>query len=884
MWDILVSWRLEVFDTISGIVQGSCRNSCKGSVLNASNNKNRNVRSLKQVEDVKCAVKALATLNDTGWSLHRLAKAARKQRLNDLCLRTLERLPKERGFHVEETISHLRERALICVQETNPCMKRNGLTLLNHVNLNLCSAAIKADLFRIKAQLLDSLGQWESSQKLFFTSGLLHLASKGSNVASHTWLNWARSVDRLWLRLPEAKTMDKKLSECALSGYLQAVANGSESGQMFMSRIFAAIHGKEPSNELSATLKKHVFVIPVRVWLPWIPQLFAGLDRPEFTLYSVIIARIADMYPQSVIFPLLDKVFELQNSCNADASDKTKMRLKRLNEILYFIKAKHWPVSAEANLLRSELISIAKGIAGHTLVRSTVCSLLEQCESILHIQDTKGNKNANGDAHVARMEASLLGCLASECDKMLSGSGWNQDNFWRAVKGPFTRCFHPSVVPRLDDSAVDLEGLIRLLLNWLNWLDDFEERHHSFATKNLLSGFSSTLAGARFDALEIPGQYSAKAFSSTHPGNNVRLWKFARRATCEKGVLILGVLGDDGRECVLTLERSHSKHAASQGRMDQCKALLNTILMRYMPSRRESLCFEIAPSVCLGGELILTMPGKRTTSLQDLYKSYMFKRGKDPNVALRDLRGANLKDIILQYGFLLSREERFVSICKTLVPEHALSESIMECYGGKLPNYFAARAKITAQYALESALAFGFSRGGFLPKNAHIQFEKGTFLLLRMKPEYAKGGLLDINSKFPPFRLPPALTHYISPNGQLVRFKDCIALASASICEENKHAHIMKAFLMTMFLDEGAALSDEDIRWQNERKTTRFNVARQNMEVFWERIKGLTPAYNDAHLNGGSTGRIDRFLSKCVEESMDSKHLHVQRASWLPWW
>ena len=331
-----------------------------------------------------------------------------------------------------------------------------GLALLNHTNLDLCTSGYRAELFRIKAQLLEALGHFNDSQKLFFMAGLLHIPSTAHHKAGRTWLTWARCVDSLWLR-PQAteNSVDinkEELRKCAFAGYVQGLVQGSKSAKYFVSRILAMVFNKEPhSYDL---LKNHLNVVPPRQWLPWIPQLISAMNRPEYDIVCMILALIAATYPQAIYMKLkaLERTMSEQyNSLTVKASSSSleqrksiELRLEKVDELITFMDRAHRDMAQEAQLLYDELLVLGSSLWVRGELRSGLVVFIQKCES---------SSSARSD---------IVSGLDSMCRKMFSDARVGKKEILAQIRDPFLKAFSsPST------SAMSVGDIHAQLLKWL---------------------------------------------------------------------------------------------------------------------------------------------------------------------------------------------------------------------------------------------------------------------------------------------------------------------------------------------------------------------------------------------------------------------------------
>lgn len=131
-------------------------------------------------------------------------------------------------------------------------------------------------------------------------------------VCSEGWLSWARFCDDQYTSLRNQKQQSDAtgsndqqgpqfwLEYCAAC-YVQAIKASGTEGRSLVPRLLHLlmldINGPE---FVGKHVSQHALDIPAWVWLPWVPQLVVGLQRPEHHAAKRLLATSAAHYPQYV--------------------------------------------------------------------------------------------------------------------------------------------------------------------------------------------------------------------------------------------------------------------------------------------------------------------------------------------------------------------------------------------------------------------------------------------------------------------------------------------------------------------------------------------------------------------------------------------------------
>jgi transformation/transcription domain-associated protein len=241
-WDDLLYWRLQVFQKI----QERRIAAAGGDVLAAAAAAGQPVQAGGAPPDPS---RVAPEYQDTAWSMIRLARAARKQGLNDVALNILCRIPLA-SMAVPDCFGKLREQITVCHQALrmnsntvgqlqgvlpgsagqSATLAQAGLSIINHTNLEYFTPEQTAELFRLKALFLAAQDQrGEANQAFSHAMQIAGAYGKG-------WLTWGRYADELY----EKEPINRIVGLNAMACYLEAVNHSAAEGagaRLLLSRV-----------------------------------------------------------------------------------------------------------------------------------------------------------------------------------------------------------------------------------------------------------------------------------------------------------------------------------------------------------------------------------------------------------------------------------------------------------------------------------------------------------------------------------------------------------------------------------------------------------------------------------------------------------------------
>ncbi|KRY92665.1 DNA-dependent protein kinase catalytic subunit, partial [Trichinella pseudospiralis] len=331
-------------------------------------------------------------------------------------------------------------------------------------------------------------------------------------------------------------------SECAcvmVRSILKSMKNGSHLARQLFPRLLSVME-KYPESELE--FQAEIDSVPSWMFLSWMNQMLSALKRSN-KFYSIL-ERIADDYPQALIYPLL-----MLKSATGDVGEtdfyRLQLKLRKTKIVKEFIDA--------LNLL------------SHPDIHA-----IDELESII--------LNISNNSNEARKEA------IAKVYSFVTFADIRRD-----FLGSFWKCYFKKYLPKMQEIfSVDLcafdnkaaENYLRLCSSFLSELRTF---YIPECCPNNLNEYSPWLAGYRphpMDVfLEIPGQYSGDR--RPFPERHVHIIGFASDIEIMRSLKKpkkICIQGDDGRDYKYLVKAGEDLR--QDERVQQLFDLMNGILQK----------------------------------------------------------------------------------------------------------------------------------------------------------------------------------------------------------------------------------------------------------------------------------------------------------------
>eukprot|EP00897_Mesotaenium_endlicherianum_P005503 jgi/Mesen1/4981/ME000248S04265 len=253
---------------------------------------------------------------DKAWSVNKLAYMARKHGLPEVCKRVLNSYYGFPSMEVQEAFVKIREEAKADIAMRGGGEElAAGLASISTCNLDYFPVAHKAEIWRLKGEMYQRMGEGENANQAYATAiSLFRHHPKG-------WVSWGNYCDQLLLlvlQLPSnarpaahrrrqaqgrgrvyKETGEQAWLEFAVACLLQGVRYGSSQGRNYLARVLYLLSFDNGKGTVGRAFDKHTPHVPFGVWLVWIPQLLLSLQRPENPHVKLVLISLAHHYPQT---------------------------------------------------------------------------------------------------------------------------------------------------------------------------------------------------------------------------------------------------------------------------------------------------------------------------------------------------------------------------------------------------------------------------------------------------------------------------------------------------------------------------------------------------------------------------------------------------------
>ncbi|KAK9039755.1 hypothetical protein V6N11_014947 [Hibiscus sabdariffa] len=256
---------------------------------------------------------------DKAWNVNKLARVARKQGLYDVCVMILEKMYGHSTMEVQEAFVKIREQAKTYLEMKGELT--TGLNLINSTNLEYFPVKNKAEICRIKGDILVKLNDSEGANLAYSNAiSLFKNLPKG-------WISWGNycemaykdSHDEIWL-------------EYAVSCFLQGIKFGVSNSRSHLARVLYLLSFDTPNEPVGRSFDKYLDQIPHWVWLSWIPQLLLSLQRTEAPHCKLVLLKIATVYPQALYYWLRTYLLERRDVANKSELGRIAMAQQRMQQ------------------------------------------------------------------------------------------------------------------------------------------------------------------------------------------------------------------------------------------------------------------------------------------------------------------------------------------------------------------------------------------------------------------------------------------------------------------------------------------------------------------------------------------------------------------------
>ncbi|KAG5877906.1 hypothetical protein JTB14_011622 [Gonioctena quinquepunctata] len=654
--------------------------------------------------------------------------------------------------------------------------------------------------------------------------------------------------------------------------------NSSEARQLFPCTLM--------QSGLGSTYKE-IFLeesenIPTWMFLGWIPQLLANVDSPKVFAISKIIKRIAETYPQAIMYPYrLSR--ENYKFTDENIVAEAKVLTDRLDELLL--------ENATVNKFLKALsyVSMPVGILIYHLAKILKCGSLE---AMKNIQDSVRDSlfaDSCGSSNINNMQGNMfkkIQHIKNEFSKT-SGTFAKQKENWK----------------KIYDSLKALLGK--------------RDQRPSLVLKDYCPWLANFSANRLNMELEIPGQYDGKKMplpqhhvkvSGFHP--NVKPMDSLRRP------IKITMLGMDTKEYPFLVK--FGEDIRQDQRIEQLFGLMNDIFKSDTACSNnglEILTYQVIP---LTSNLGIIQWINDTEPLGDfIQKSLQEKKAleKIPDEYNRWLSKGN--GYMHIYGKTATKMNRNKTIAfyRSLVhkiPWDTLRSSFLSL-STNTENYIALRTNFIKTYAVLCASHWLLGIGDRHLKNSLVCLGNGKVLGIDFGHAYGTATQILPVPELVPFRLTPHIVSLMEPLKERGQFRECLIHCLKSLRDNGVSLlATMNVFIEEPSLDwlEHAVTFDDSDQtahqpeWypnikinQAKRKlrgasSTKImvedlvankSVEQQYKEVYTRLVKGEREHDVRAKFTESESLSVEEQVDCLIDHATDFNLLGRMYSGWAPW-
>lgn len=181
------------------------------------------------------------------------------------------------------------------------------------------------------------------------------------------------------------------------SGAAVSSATGNASGVAAPDPVMLEIGRVRKMRLLCTTFCEHVENLPAWIWLIWLPQLLAGLDRPEALAMHNVLKKVSLQYPHAIFFPLRSWIMERRAKFAKVGADPVttvhnltteRMALALAEDLMTGLRDKSPAMCADLERMSNELEQVATLTLPEALLESlttvtrTTYDVLQEGEGI----------------------------------------------------------------------------------------------------------------------------------------------------------------------------------------------------------------------------------------------------------------------------------------------------------------------------------------------------------------------------------------------------------------------------------------------------------------------------------------------------------------------
>ena len=786
-WQDLVTWRQHIFNLINRTylaLLGPQQNNATGNSY------------------------AYRGYHETAWIINRFAHVARKHQLPDVCIAQLSRIYTLPNIEIQEAFLKLREKAKCHYQNKDEL--NSGLDVINNTNLNYFGQQQKAEFFTLKGMFLAKLNNKDEANDAFGTALYYDIR------LPKAWAEWGYYNDMMFKEEPD--NMERPAA--AVSCYLEAAGlfkNGKS--RKLLSRILWLLSIDNGENRISTAFEEFKGETPVWYWITFIPQLLTSLNHREAGLTRNVLVKIAKSHPQALFFLLRTTREDMLSIKKAE--DQKRARQNSAKSQSPHVRQGSLDNNNSTSSDRQGSSTRPSTANGETSTNGTVTNGETTKTETNGQTNGEGQPTGDGDSEAAQKKPweyseevmavlkSNFPLLALSMEAMVdqiqkhfkcppdedayrlivallndglsyitrNPSAYGQDFKLPPATEANIRKFAETILPPHikssfeEDFVAKRPTMYEYIHKLRKWRDKFEEKLDRRAQTSSLEQFSHSLSEfkwAKFDEVEVPGQYLQHRDSSK---DFVRIERFLPNVDLVRTVGFshrrLKIRGHDGSIHPFAVQHPAARHSRREERILQLFRIFNGTLAKRKESRRRNLTFYLPLMIPLAPSLRLVQDDASYISLQGIYEDHCRRHSlnKDDPIlftmdTLRPPSGTTQSPDQAHQSAL--RTEIFNAIRSKWVPPTIALHYCQSTYPS-YADFFLFRKTFSYSLAALTFITYTLHMSARFPHKLHISRSTGQVWGSELIPALVSGKPFFHNPDHVPFRLTPNLQTLIGP-------------------------------------------------------------------------------------------------------------------------
>eukprot|EP01122_Echinamoeba_exundans_P011722 TRINITY_DN4764_c0_g1_i1.p1 TRINITY_DN4764_c0_g1~~TRINITY_DN4764_c0_g1_i1.p1 ORF type:complete len:3997 (-),score=987.45 TRINITY_DN4764_c0_g1_i1:701-11338(-) len=620
---------------------------------------------------------------------------------------------------------------------------------------------------------------------------------------------------------------------------------------------------------LANILADHSRYIPSWVWTFWVPQIIAGLSRPEAPVMKALLLRMIPMHSNAVFYALhsyikrglaeLPKPADGGDAMDVDGAvpENLPRNLQLAIEVLEQLKQKYPLAVSDMTKLSSELAALSESRVEDIFLRT-----LETTFALVMDQPLTSDSLS---ASLHQRVVSAIDFLSSKLDDHGAKSG-----FARVHGSDFKRDF-----ANLPTSSFQLT---RLLSQWVVRTKSHIEG--SVATRSRdserLSPFLTEFQNDHY--VEVPGQHQDDKEASAEQTaiiEKIESLKFLRSTGAGVAKRILSIRGSNGKSYTFLLERDDESQLpakqthmiwARDARLSQLSRLLNRILASSVQTKKRNIQLTLQEHVPLDGSARLVSIVPDAVTLSQVADQWALKNG------------FNLDNVIRARKSAVDSRGGAVAVLRSLqkiVPDDILLSFLNTKVLEQLDAIWALRKHMTTELSAVSVLQYLLgSASNISPGSFFFSPSTGAVIVPRNHHDFAANGHLShTTTNTVPFRLTRNLQRMASPIVHFGVFDASVTATISALCRD-KHLHHLQDHLKLY-------LRDDLVEWRQATDASAaesdLQLAERNAQAIIERLQSVAPPTENNSLP------LNTRTTQLINAAVDQASLSAMPLSWSAW-